>query len=205
MSTDKGYGPRGGGGTANDLQDTIPGSATAGTELTDASTPRPLQTREAGTIATPSTAEATDEDTGASSSLRQYLLKEEQSDRLVCERLLNGTTFTGEGDPAEILITKPQNARRSLWEDETREGITYTYPEEDNHSLRIAARVGEDPLVNPPVYQRYVNPYIPGFSIIYAGESEDGTNSGAVNLIDMNNDGRQWAIERPLTVAEQNP
>lgn len=201
MANDLGGGLRGEGGTLNDGEDAVITDPTADMQQIDYSNPPEVPDRELGAISEPAVAETAAVDSSAPT--RQYILISEEPDRLTCQRFKDGESFTGEGDLELILITKPQNARRSIWEDKIINGILYSYPEENNHSLRIATRVGEDPEVNPPVFQRYVNPYIPDFSLIYAVAVEDGTEVGATTLIDMNNDGRQWAIERPLTVAEQ--
>lgn len=197
---DIGGGVRGEGGALSDAADVAPVDPTLGLQQTDYTIPRPLTSRELGTVIEDPMLQDTDATSAA--PMRQYLVISEEQDRLLCRRYQNGATFIGDGDTEDIFIAKPHNARRSVWEDQTINGVLYTYPEADNHSLRIATRPGEDQEKNPPVYQRYVNPYIPNFSIIYAVECEDGTEVGAASRIDQNNDGRQWAVERPLTVEE---
>jgi len=202
MANDIGGGQRGEGGALADANDTLPTDPNANRAQIDYSIPRPITTRELGNLTEPSTAvEEIEED--ASAPVRQYLFVSEEEDRILCRRLKDGSTFQDGSDPLDVLISKPHTARRSIWEDEEINGISYVYPVEENHSLRIATRVGEDPEKNPPVYQRWVPPYIPDFSIIYAVEVEDGTEVGATTLIDMNVDGRAWAVERPLTEEEQ--
>jgi len=148
--------------------------------------------RELGILAIAAAAEATDDEESAAPQ-RQYVVIEELKDRLICSRWKDGAIFTPTGELEQVFVAKPHNARRTVWEDKTIEGILYTYPDPDDHSLRVATRTGEN-----PVFQRYVNPYIPEFSLIYAIESEDGTEVASTSLVDQNNDGRNWAVERPL-------
>jgi len=136
---------------------------------------------------------------GTPGLLKQFRVKSVQNDHLVC-REFDGTT---EG-ASDVLVAKPFNLRRTGWHQasvvytlEPYPGspgtltVVYQYLSPVYRTATFSAQGG-----GTVVEHQTIRPiYVPNRSVIFAGQSENGTGVSGVSMdwIDANFDARAWA------------
>lgn len=138
---------------------------------------------------------------GEPGTIKRYLLRSVENDHLICDEV---------DGAAGVLIAKPWRLRRSPFH-----GVSLSFIDERNrtytslytYTSSILRRVVVNG-VEPGEFQVVIPRYKPDFDYIFASTAENGTGvsvttgSGptavttAVELIDINADGRAWARER---------
>jgi len=140
------------------------------------------------------------------SALTVYMVHAVKDDHLICYPITdNGDgTFSPDTNPDNVVyIAKPFELRKTGWDGQTINGITYTFPDANDSTKRHAVQgaQSED--------QRIVPYYVEDFSLIYAQtvsgpldlfsmtvETDPGPPpvTEPIILIDTNNGGRAWAV-----------
>jgi hypothetical protein len=116
---------------------------------------------------------------GGAAEINRYRLVTEGGDTLSCFLLDADGADTG----SEVLIAKPPLLRRTPFDGQTYNGISYVYT---GNSARGATKgaATQDEIV--------IYPYLDGISIIHALNVSNGTGITDVVLIDTNVDARLW-------------
>lgn len=127
---------------------------------------------------------------GASGGTIQCKISIVLDDTLLCYSVVDSVV----DNATDIYVAKPTTLRKTGWDGETVNGITYAYSTTGGsyqaRSATIAASTGLS------IVQVITRAYSPG-DIIYAAKvpSTNITAGGPVKYIDLNVDGRQWAAE----------
>lgn len=122
-------------------------------------------------------------------SINELVVVAEYSDYLECQ------TIVTSGDPATVYVAKPYSFRRSVFDGNTVNGISYTYiPVLDGSEIADNYRQAGDG--NEYEIQRITPAYYQGERILVV----DGVNTGVVvddillTMVDINFSGRCWAV-----------
>lgn len=113
--------------------------------------------------------------------LQQFILVTVNDDTLTCHTW-DGTT---EGTD-NITVAKPHALRKTEWDGLTIAGITYTYASAIERTASNGSDPDEDQQITPD--------YIEGTTVIYAARCIT-TGIAGVILVDVNADGRAWALK----------
>lgn len=113
------------------------------------------------------------------SPIAQFVVKSVSGDFLVC-RPLSGTS-SGSSD---VYVARPYLLRRTIWSGQTRNGVTYTFTDDQTRSATTGGTAITEKVT--PSYQAN--------DVIYGAASPaGGIGSTGIMWLDINADGRSWA------------
>lgn len=116
----------------------------------------------------------------AESTSKQFRVKSVYADLLVC-RTWDGADEGGE----DVLVAKPYLLRRSPFDGQTRDGISYAYTSHFERTATLDEET-EDQVIVPS--------YVEDDLIYGISNIEGGTNVTNAEFLDINADGRAWAL-----------
>jgi hypothetical protein len=111
--------------------------------------------------------------------VQQFVISGISGDYLVCHTL-SGTS-SGSGT---IYVARPYLLRRSIWSGQTRNGITYTYTDNQTRSATTGGTA---------ITEKVTPSYQAADVILAVGRIYGTSNVGALDFEDLNTDGRSWA------------
>jgi hypothetical protein len=128
--------------------------------------------------------------------LQQMLVQSQTADHLICHRLdsagLSGGVEQWDEGSVDVYVRKPPTLQRTRYDGLTIAGKSYSY---SSNSVRTVTSG------DTTERQQITEDYLSGFTVIYAAlcnameaTDPDDTSSERTPLVDINLDGRAWAM-----------